>query len=121
VTIARHGKEALLRIEEHVPDLVVTDLVMPEMDGMELLKRIRARWAQLPVILHTPFPDSALMIRALEYSPFTLLSNDCDPARFLCTVQDLTRAARVRTGNEVRTRTRQPAPTVGPPPALSAA
>ena len=52
VVTATNGAEALLRIETDRPDLVVLDVMMPEMDGFEVLRRIRAT-SQLPVIMLT--------------------------------------------------------------------
>ena len=50
---AVHGKAALEVIERAVPDVVLTDLLMPEMDGLELVERIRADYSAIPVILMT--------------------------------------------------------------------
>lgn len=55
VVTALHGREALARLSETSFDLVITDLTMPEMDGIMLLKQIRAhvRFQHLPVIMLT--------------------------------------------------------------------
>ena len=50
---AENGRMALERIEEWKVDLVVTDLQMPEMDGLELVQQVRQIYPQLPVILTT--------------------------------------------------------------------
>ncbi len=53
--VARSGKEALANINEYVPDAVILDLMMPEMDGFEVLKAIRENesCARLPVLILT--------------------------------------------------------------------
>ncbi|WP_322060080.1 response regulator [Paraburkholderia sp. J63] len=55
VRCASHGLEALECIEQHVPDLIITDWTMPVMDGAELCRRIRARpeLAHVPLLIHT--------------------------------------------------------------------
>ncbi|HYV56466.1 MAG TPA: response regulator [Candidatus Nitrosopolaris sp.] len=55
VQLARDGPTALQAIEERRPDLVLLDVMMPQMDGFEFLERLRAnpRHAALPVILVT--------------------------------------------------------------------
>ena len=52
---ARNGKEALKHLEESHCDLVVLDIVMPEMDGLEVLAKIISRYRKMPVILHTAY------------------------------------------------------------------
>ena len=56
VLCASNGKEALRRLEELPCDLVILDIVMPEMDGIETLGKIVSRYKKTPVILHTAYP-----------------------------------------------------------------
>jgi DNA-binding response OmpR family regulator len=53
VFTAKNGKEALQKLEREKPDLVVLDIVMPKMDGMEALGRIIGKDKTIPVILYT--------------------------------------------------------------------
>ena len=53
VACAGSAEEALQALEKTACDLVVSDLVMPEMDGAGLLRRVRQQWPQLPFILVT--------------------------------------------------------------------
>ncbi|MCX6089474.1 MAG: response regulator [Candidatus Atribacteria bacterium] len=55
VQVARNGHEALAQIEKSLPDAVILDLMMPEVDGFEVLKTIRSveRTAHLPVLVLT--------------------------------------------------------------------
>jgi CheY-like chemotaxis protein len=52
VTEAQHGVAALIKIIDATPDLVVTDMMMPVMDGGELIKRLKSdpRTARLPIL-----------------------------------------------------------------------
>ncbi|MCH8177635.1 MAG: NRDE family protein, partial [Proteobacteria bacterium] len=61
-----NGKQALAKIAASPPDLVVTDLMMPEMNGLELVRTIRRRHADIPVILMTAYGDESTAIEALE-------------------------------------------------------
>lgn len=57
VVTAADGKEALEAIEKERPDLVVLDIRMPGMDGVETLNRIIDKYRTLPVILNTAFSN----------------------------------------------------------------
>ena len=61
VTTARNGAEGLRAVEQQLPDLVLSDLLMPEMDGETLLAVLRAdtSTAHLPVIFLTASADRA--------------------------------------------------------------
>ncbi len=62
---AADGKEALDQIEKSQPDLVVTDLQMPEMNGLELVRAVRARFPLVPVILMTAQGSEDIAVQAL--------------------------------------------------------
>ncbi len=64
--VAEDGAAALEHIGEVRPDLVVTDLVMPGMDGIELVEAVRARHPDLPVVLVTAFGSGEIAVKALK-------------------------------------------------------
>ena len=66
VEYACNGTEALERIENHMPEAVLTDLQMPEMDGLELVGRIRAKYPLVPVILMTAHGSEEIAVQALQ-------------------------------------------------------
>lgn len=68
VTTASNGPEALMKIEEDLPDLVILDMMMPEMDGIEVLEEIRkmSHTATTPVIFLTGVSDRAKIREALD-------------------------------------------------------
>ena len=55
VILAANGKEALKRVVEAKPDLIILDIIMPEMDGMEVLGRIIREYRDTPIILNTAY------------------------------------------------------------------
>ena len=81
---ASNGREAVRVIEQQHPDAVLTDLHMPEMDGLELVRFVRSNYAGLPVVLMTSRGSeetavSALRAGALSYVPKSELRNNlCD-------------------------------------------
>ena len=56
VLTARNGREAIQQLEEGRPDLIILDIVMPVMDGMEALGRIVGKERKIPIILNTSYP-----------------------------------------------------------------
>lgn len=53
VSSARNGREALQRIAEAKPDLVISDYMMPLMDGLELVETLRKAGSNVPIVLMT--------------------------------------------------------------------
>ena len=71
-----NGRDALLSILRDVPDLVILDLFMPEMDGPSLLEIMRSylRLGTLPVVILTGITDSPLLDRARSLKVNTILA-----------------------------------------------
>jgi signal transduction histidine kinase len=67
VTTAENGEEALKRFRELAPPIVLTDIKMPEMDGIELLQHIKAESPDTEVIMFTGHGDMELAIKSLKY------------------------------------------------------
>ena len=68
VVEAISGKEALDHLVKHNKiDIVLTDYAMPEMNGIELLQKIRENNKTIPVIIMTAYGDKNLVIEAMHY------------------------------------------------------
>ena len=66
VRFAGNGVDALEQIKDSAPDLVVTDLIMPEMDGLKLVAAVRSDYRHVPTILMTSKGSEELAVQALE-------------------------------------------------------
>lgn len=66
LSFAEDGAEALEAIERDPPDLVLTDLRMPRVDGLELVERVGQQWPDVPLILMTAEGSEQVAIRALR-------------------------------------------------------
>jgi CheY-like chemotaxis protein len=66
VSLANDGLDALRAIEQERPDIVVTDLQMPNMNGLELVSEIKTRYPNIPVILATAVGSEMIAAAALQ-------------------------------------------------------
>jgi signal transduction histidine kinase len=67
VRTAPDGETALDLISEKIPHILLTDIKMPGMDGIALLKRVKAKWSDIEVIMLTGHGDIDLAIRSLKH------------------------------------------------------
>lgn len=77
------GREALDHLKENSVDLVITDYKMPEMDGLDLLRRIKAspKLHDLPVLVITSFANQAKIDELLENGAFAVLQKPLSLAK----------------------------------------
>ncbi len=76
---AADGIEALHRIAELPPDVVLVDISMPGMSGIDLIGRIRAEHPQLPVLVLSMHKEAQFAVRALQLGAAGYLTKDCAP------------------------------------------
>lgn len=74
VELARDGAEALAALQSLPFHLVITDLVMPKMSGLDLLKVVREEHRSLPVLFLTAFGDWATFARAMDLGAVEFLT-----------------------------------------------
>ncbi len=87
VEYAVHGAEALDCMAQSVPDLVLTDLIMPEMDGLELVAAVRKEYPLVPVILMTSKGSEEIAVRALQQGAASYVSKRTLPDKLLRTIR----------------------------------
>jgi DNA-binding response OmpR family regulator len=68
VYLAENGIQALSLFQAQRPDLVITDLQMPQMGGMELVRTLRERGNETPIIILSAYTDTTDMLEAIELS-----------------------------------------------------
>ena len=109
ILLARDGQEALTVLQEHRPDVILLDLVMPNMDGFQLLemKRRHAIWQRIPVIIISARDPAGQPIVSSMVA--ATLSNGLSISQVLATVEALSKV--LATGGPIDV----PAPTAAPP------
>lgn len=78
VTTATNGQEAIDALQERHYDLVITDLVMPQVDGIEVLQEAKELYPDTGVIILTGYDDAASAVKALKLGADDFLLKPCD-------------------------------------------
>lgn len=81
VRCAGDGVEALDRIEDFNPDVVISDLLMPGMDGLSLLKSVAARRPEIRFVLITGAPNVAVAVEAISCGACDFVMKPIHPDR----------------------------------------
>jgi len=92
---AADGLEALEKIETEPPDLVLTDLQMPEMDGLQLVREVRSRYPHIPVVLMTAHGSEMLAVDALHDGAASYIPKSHLKERLVPTIQTVLERSRV--------------------------
>ncbi len=88
---AHNGLQALEKIIAHIPDLVLTDIAVPGIDGIELCRRLRAddRTRSVPVLAITGYNDRDYADRVRLAGADTVLTKPCDPGQLVAETERL--------------------------------
>ncbi len=78
VLVAEHGREALGKIAQQDPDVMLLDLQMPEMDGMQLIKNLKG-YSDLPIIIITAFGTIEKAVEAMKEGAFDFVTKPFSP------------------------------------------
>jgi DNA-binding response OmpR family regulator len=93
VECVRDGQEALRRVAEEPPDLVVLDLMLPGIDGLEVCRRLRARWP-IPVVMLTALGDETDRLVGFETGADDYVTKPFSPRELALRVRSVLRRAR---------------------------
>ena len=92
---ASNGKEALNVLEQHDIDLILTDLKMPEMDGIELLKNVQNKNLDIPVVVMTAFKSLETAIETIRLGGYDYMVKPYEFEMVLITVNRAIEKARL--------------------------
>lgn len=93
VVTATSGAEALQKVGEEAPDIVLLDVMMPEMDGFEVCKRLKSdpKTAHIPVVMVTALTDTSDRVKGLEAGADDFLSKPVNDTALFSRVRSLVR------------------------------
>ena len=105
VVVANNGAAAISSMDERVPDLVISDIVMPELDGYELCRRIKADndLKGVPVLLLTQLSEPEDIVKGLECGADNFLTKPYDPQLLLSRIQYILVNKNIRTQGRAET------------------
>lgn len=84
---AASGREALQQLEAGQPQVVLMDLVMPEMSGIEAIRQIRARWPKVKVLALTSFSEDKHVTAAIDAGAAGYLLKNVEPRELVAAIQ----------------------------------
>lgn len=95
VDTARNGEQALAYLQHRDPHLIVLDVLMPGLDGREVLRRLRSQDNWTPVILMTQMTGTPERIMALEEGADDYLNKPFDPQELVVRIRAILRRSRL--------------------------
>ena len=87
--IAKNGLEGIESFTENQPDIIITDLKMPNMDGIEMIKRIRELGGNTPVIIISALSDSDTILNAIDIGIVKYIVKPVDTSELVETMEGL--------------------------------
>ena len=98
VLVARTGAEAVSMITSHCPDLIILDLGLPDMDGMNILKEVRS-WSSLPIIVVSARTNEHDKVMALDLGADDYIEKPFGTSELLARIRTAIRHTRTTGGN----------------------
>lgn len=100
VECSESGEAALQRMSESLPELVLTDMQMPDMNGLELVITSRLKYPEVPIVLMTAHGSESLAVEALEQGAASYVPKSRLSEKLLHTVDEVLTCMRAEQKNE---------------------
>lgn len=92
VSVARNGAEGLKLLEQKQHDLVLTDLKMPDIDGIEVLRIIKEQWPAVEVIIITGYQTVDTAVKSIKLGAFDYIEKPFTPDALVTAVTKVFRS-----------------------------
>ena len=96
IRTACNGAEALSLMREHPVDLLITDIRMPDVDGIELMRQCRSQWANTSIVVISGYDDFKYAQQAIEYGASAYLLKPVDKQELYRVVEKAWQSANAR-------------------------
>jgi DNA-binding response OmpR family regulator len=94
VLVARDGEQALALVEDNKPDVIILDVLMPKLDGREVLRQLRKQGDWTPILLLTQVGEAVERAMALEEGADDYLNKPFDPHELVARIRAVLRRAK---------------------------
>jgi two-component system response regulator AtoC len=101
VETANDGAEALKKVESSRPDLIVLDYMMPDLSGLDVLKELRKREDDTPVVMITAYGTVDRAVQAMKEGAYDFITRPFEPDHIALVVQKALERQRLKRGVEV--------------------
>ena len=92
IDMAYNGEEALQKYKAHKPDIIITDIQMPKLNGLDMIETIRKDDSCIPIIITSAFNETDKLLRAIELKVDAYLTKPIDMHELLHKIEKLTRS-----------------------------
>jgi DNA-binding NarL/FixJ family response regulator len=91
LSVAENGKQALEQMEKSLPDVLVTDLKMPVVNGLQLIRETKLKWPRVKISVLTSFSDAGNALTSLRLGADAFVPKDSSPERLVDVLRGLNR------------------------------
>lgn len=101
VLVASDGREALRKVEACRPDLIILDYMMPDLSGLEVLKELRKRENDTPVVMITAYGTMERAVEAMKEGAYDFITRPFEPDHIALVVRKALEQQRLKRGVEI--------------------
>ena len=99
---ARDGGGALKKVASFMPDLVLLDYMMPDMSGLEVLKELRSRGNNVPVVMITAYATTQRAVEAMKEGAYDLITKPFDADHLHIVIEKALERQKAPNGTEAK-------------------
>lgn len=89
VTLSKDGEDGLKKFKAIKPDIIITDIMMPKLDGLDMTKKIRAINEQIPIIVLSAFSEKEKLLKSIDLGITKYFIKPFDPDEVLNYLQEI--------------------------------
>jgi len=89
VILADSGKECIAQLEKEIPDLIILDIILPDIDGISLLKEIRRKFHEIPVVMLTAVSQVKTAVEAMKSGALDYITKPFDVEEIILIIEKI--------------------------------